>query len=115
MAAGLGRRGEVCGALTAGIMAVGVLIGRRKLDEREAMGECMKVAREVIERFEKELGSMRCFNVQERVFGRSYDLNDMDDRQAFEEAGGHDTEGCPRVVYHGAKIAADVVLRLQGR
>ena len=34
LAAGVARGGETCGALTGGVMAIGLLVGREKIEDR---------------------------------------------------------------------------------
>ena len=57
--AGIGRRGEVCGALSGGIMGLSLKFGRMKLDEENSRRPYWFAA-ELALRFEERLGHVRC-------------------------------------------------------
>ena len=59
------------------------------------------------------LGLVRPITGWVRVFGRSYDLKDPLEMQAFLEAGGH--EKCPEVARKAAELAAEIILREKGK
>ncbi|NIU83513.1 MAG: hypothetical protein GWN64_08585, partial [Candidatus Thorarchaeota archaeon] len=44
--------------------------------------------------------------IQERIYGRSFDIRDPVDRQAFYDAGGHSDEGCYKVCGIAAEVTA---------
>jgi len=96
-------------------MAIGLLVGREKIEDRAQLRASMVPARELYLAFQKEVGHTVCYEVHKLLFGREFRLYDPEEFKAFEEAGGHSPEGCPSVVYKGAKLAADILLRLQGR
>jgi C_GCAxxG_C_C family probable redox protein len=58
--AGMGRRQEVCGAVTGGIMAIGLKHGPESPGEREAKERAYLLTRELMSRFEAECGSCLC-------------------------------------------------------
>ena len=64
VAAGLGggmaRRGEICGALAGGILAIGLKYGRGQRDDRSATERTYKKAQELMACFEQQCGSCRC-------------------------------------------------------
>ena len=123
LSGGIARRGESCGAIIGALMALGLLIGREKKDDIEtyqamiapSIAMCDSFREKVKKQFgfKEELKSTLCREIQERIFGRSFNLNDEADRQAFENAGGHNkTRGCPVVCGIAAQLAADKVLKL---
>lgn len=105
--------GATCGALTGAVMAVGLEVGRTRLEDTEQYAKAMVPAQEVYRRFEAAEGSSRCLEIHERLYGRSFLLADPEQRNAFLEAGGHTATGCPGVCCEAAKIAADVILALR--
>ena len=114
LAGGVARAGEVCGALTGGIMAISLVHGRDRLEETatsEAYLRAINLSTKLFEKFEREFGSVRCFDVQKKIFGRSFDLKKEEDRQAFTKAGGYGPQGCPQVVRKGAMLAAEIILK----
>ncbi|ODV49185.1 MULTISPECIES: C-GCAxxG-C-C family protein [Methanohalophilus] len=68
-----------------------------------------KLSRIVREEFIDEYGSIICNDIQKEVFGKSYNLWDPQEFEAFEEAGGHDDK-CPSVTGNAAKWTAKVLL-----
>lgn len=99
-----------CGALAGAMLAVGFAHGR----ERQEFGagpreSSFLLGRRVFDRFVGEFGSPICAEVQTKLMGRSFDLWDQDDFEAFLAAGGHEDK-CPKVVATAAGIAADILL-----
>jgi C_GCAxxG_C_C family probable redox protein len=57
---GMGRMGEVCGAVSGGIMALGLKFGRREKDERAQTDIAYAKIREFMSRFSAKHGSCLC-------------------------------------------------------
>jgi len=60
---GIGRRGSVCGALTGGVIAIGLKFGRSEAKDTERREESYEKALELFKRFEKEFGSALCYDL----------------------------------------------------
>ncbi len=58
--AGMGRRQEVCGAVTGGILALGLKYGRGETEDRTATEETYAKTQELMRRFEAAHGSCNC-------------------------------------------------------
>jgi len=58
--AGMGRKEEVCGAVTGGIMVIGAKYGRGERDDRTATELTYKKTRELMDRFKKKHGTFIC-------------------------------------------------------
>ena len=58
--AGMGRKGEVCGAVTGGIMVIGAKYGRGENDDKTDTEKTYTKARELMEKFEKKHGTFIC-------------------------------------------------------
>jgi len=58
--AGIARRGEMCGALTGGILAISLKFGRGNGQDRTATDRTYDKAQELIREFEKQQGSTMC-------------------------------------------------------
>jgi C_GCAxxG_C_C family probable redox protein len=80
LGAGMGRRGEVCGAVTGGILVVGLKYGRGGQQDRAATEETYQKTLELMERFEKRYGSSLC-----RVLLDGCDLRTAEGQQYFKE------------------------------
>lgn len=105
----LSARGT-CGALVGALMAVSARYGR----DRASFGQgrnprSLELARRVYDGFVAEFGSPICADVQARLFGRSYELWNPAEFEAFLAAGGH-ADKCPRVTGAAARLAAEVLL-----
>ena len=58
--AGLGRRQEVCGAITGGILAIGLKHGRGDGQDRAVTEETYRKVRDLMARFEAKHGTCNC-------------------------------------------------------
>lgn len=58
--AGMGKKQEVCGAVSGAVMAVGLKHGQAREDDKAAKEEAYRLSREVMERFQAEFGSCLC-------------------------------------------------------
>jgi len=113
LSGGVVGRGETCGALTGGMLAIGAAVGRERLEDIPQLRAARAIATELYERFGKEVGHTLCAEVHRIKFGRPYRLYDPEEFKAFEAAGGHDASGCPDVCRAAARITADMLLRLR--
>ena len=117
LSGGVARRGETCGALLGGLMALGLVCGRNDIRDTQAYRDAMKPANELVDEFKKRLKDEFCFNepldsticreIQERIYGRSFDLNNSKEYSLFLEAGGHEDDGCPKTCAVAAKVTAE--------
>jgi len=120
LSGGVARRGETCGALLGALMAVGLVEGRSRMPNTPvyaaACAEADIIATEFQRRVEKEfkfkeqLKSTICWDIQMGIYGRSYDLRDTVQREAFYACGGHGDDGCPKVCKIAAEVAAERLL-----
>ncbi len=58
--AGMGRKQEVCGAVTGGIMVIGAKYGRGEKEDRSATDLTYKKTRELMDRFAAKYGTFIC-------------------------------------------------------
>jgi C_GCAxxG_C_C family probable redox protein len=108
---GVGLTGDGhCGALSGGTLAIGYLHGRDKKDFGDIMKllEANLMAKELRDRFVEKYGTVRCRDLQNRLFGRFYNLYDPDELQAAFAAGMLDT--CSDVVGDVARMTVDILL-----
>ena len=111
LAGGIARMGETCGALTGGIMAIGLVLGREELDNIQAYRDTMEASYELYNRFKQEMGSTICFEIQKTLFGRCFDFKKDEEAEEWYKTEG--LEKCPMVCAIGARIAADIILTLK--
>ncbi len=83
-----------CGALTGGLVALSAKRGRDrdKLDKGRFINN-FKKGQELVDRFKAEFGGVTCQELQQQFTGRTYDMWQADEYQAFDEARG---EKCAR-------------------
>ena len=123
LAGGIARQGETCGAIVGALSALGLVIGRGKIEDtpvyRAAMDSAVKVSvtfrEEMKEQFglRDELQNTLCRHIQELIYGRSFDLANKDEFQAFLDAGGHGDIGCPKVCGIAAQVVAEEISRIR--
>jgi C_GCAxxG_C_C family probable redox protein len=78
--AGMGRKGEVCGAVTGGIMAIGVKYGRGEKDEPAVANVAYARTVEFMDQFANKHGSCLC-----RELLNGCDLATEEGQKAFRE------------------------------
>jgi C_GCAxxG_C_C family probable redox protein len=113
LAGGIGLSVEgSCGALTGGVMAIGLIYGReidQMNDPEKRRFIAYRLANQLHQKFVEEYGSSLCGEIHKRTMGRTYHLTDPREWQAFLEAGGH-SEKCPGVVGKAARWTAQILL-----
>ena len=107
---GIALRGETCGAVTGGLMVLGLVYGRDKdnLDNWKAYLRSLPPSRKFCHRFEDEFGSTMCGQIIETEFGRSFDLADPVEAMQWFECGA--VEKCGRVIKKGVQMVAEIIL-----
>lgn len=103
---GLGLTGRTCGAVSGGIVALGLYFGKEDLLDYQANRAAMTATRKFLERFEERIGAAQCEDVQAVVFGRY--LNPWVNSNDFRQAKGY--ESCSLVAGTGARIAAEIII-----
>lgn len=111
LADGVGLTGDGhCGALSGGTMAISYFFGR----PQEEFGDMMKqlhaciLSKKLHDRFVEKYGTCRCTNIQEKTFGRFYNLYDPEEMKAAFKAGLPDK--CSTLVGETARMATEIIL-----
>ena len=105
---GIAERGETCGAITGSLMAMGLIYGRDRLDDWETYRKSMIPTGRFCEKFKARMGSTSCCKIQEKAFGKCFNLMNKDDLQEFQRADA--TAKCSKVVSTAVNIAAEIIL-----
>ena len=107
---GFGSTGRICGAVSGGLIALGLYFGSEDMTNYEGTTAAMNAAREFLPRFEEALGSLQCAEIQEDVvFDRFMDPRASEEnRKAFLEAKGY--EKCALLAGIGARLAAEIII-----
>jgi mannitol-1-phosphate 5-dehydrogenase len=110
---GLGLVTEnTCSALTGGAMVIGTVYPRRREHfdgDRDNKYLNFELVRNLRDKFIQEYGTTVCRTIHEKIYGRTYDMRLAEERQAFEEAGGHGDNGCTEVVAKASQWTIDVI------
>ncbi|MFW9946410.1 MAG: C-GCAxxG-C-C family protein [Candidatus Odinarchaeota archaeon] len=111
LADGLGLTGDgSCGALVGASMAIGYLFGRDRENFKD-MYKPMKsytLVKKLHDRYVKKYGSCRCYDVQMKTLGRTYNLWNADElKEAFKS---DMMEHCSELVGNVAKFATKIIL-----
>lgn len=111
LADGLGLTGDgSCGALVGSSMVIGYLFGRGREDFKD-MYKPMKsytLVKKLHDKYVKQYGSCRCFDVQEKTMGRTFNLWDADEMKEAFKAGMLDN--CSTLVGNVAQLATKIIL-----
>lgn len=108
---GFGGTGWICGAVTGGLIALGLFFGSIDMLNHEATGAAIRAARKFMPRFQETVGSVLCPEIQEKViFGRYMDpAASLRNMAAFVAAKGF--EKCSLLPGIGARIAAEIIIQ----
>ena len=102
----------VCGGLSGGIMFMSSCFGRSRAGFGTEVVEKLcssRMAKDLYQKFVDTYGSAICKEIHGKIFGRTFDFWDAEDRQAFEDAGGH-AEKCPSVVANASRWTMELFL-----
>jgi C_GCAxxG_C_C family probable redox protein len=112
-----------CGAVVGGTIVLDYYFGRSPAGvsaisevpgTRDELHSGMETARILCEKFVRQYGSILCPQIQTRVFGRSFNLQDEADWDAFEAAGAHsDPSKCMSVVGNAVRWTLETLIEKQ--
>jgi len=105
-----------CGGYSGGVMMISLLFGRTRQEEGSKKGREDKYVSFALtsalhDKYVEKYGSVICADVQKKVFGRSFNLRNDEEKQLFREAGAHeDDDKCCAAVGDGARWAVELIL-----
>jgi C_GCAxxG_C_C family probable redox protein len=112
LSAGVARKGETCGALLGALVALGLETGTERLYDFEGYVKTMEAASRLFDNFKKNYGTVKCFEIQENLFGRQINFfNEKDAEWCYENDG---LDKCPGVCAFAARIAGEELFRIRG-
>jgi C_GCAxxG_C_C family probable redox protein len=109
LGAGVARSGETCGVLLGGLMAIGIIYGSDAMEysrKSEYYKKAMTLGMKLCDLFFEEFGSLRCFDIQKKIYGQKYNLRDPNDVKTFTEVKGKCADVVARM---GTILAARVI------
>ena len=111
LADGVGLSGDgSCGALTGGAMAIGLLRGRPRKDFNDPLAamDSYLLARQLVRHFQERYGSCRCYDIQKKLMGRTFNL--LDPKEMGEALEFGMLEHCSGVVGDSAKKTVELLV-----
>lgn len=111
LADGLGLSGDgTCGALVGGVMVISYLFGRERADFKDMFKPLKSylLAKKLHDQFVEKYGTCRCYNLQESLMGRNFNLMDRIEFKEAMEFGM--VEYCSKVVGMTAKLTTRIIL-----
>jgi C_GCAxxG_C_C family probable redox protein len=111
LAAGVAMRGETCGALLGGMLAVGIATASPEMEDPEALRNSLAAGFRLAKKIEKAFGTTNCTQIQTAELGRFYSLADPEQYEAFISGGGY--EKCSKVCGKIARMTAEFILDLR--
>ena len=106
---GIALRGELCGAVTGSLMALGLVFGRDQLNDLAGFQRSLPPARAFCRLFESQHGSIQCGDILEKELGRRFDLARTADFVEYLNCGGH--EKCTAIVQSAVRLAAEQIIK----
>ena len=113
LAAGVALRGETCGALLGGLLAVGMATASVDLEDADTLRDSLMVGYGLTDSVEKEFGTTNCTKIQTDKLGKFHFLADPEQYEAFIKAGGY--VECSKVAGKIARMAAECILDLRDK
>jgi C_GCAxxG_C_C family probable redox protein len=111
-AGGIAGLSKMCGALAAGIMMISLEHGRELANltsqTEEERRECLQMVRDLHARYLEEYGSIKCADVHQKIFGRTFDQWDSQEFAEFLRLGGH-VDKCTAVVGNVARWTLEIL------
>jgi C_GCAxxG_C_C family probable redox protein len=109
-----------CGAVVGGTIVLDYYLGRpadllsstHEIQEgQDALKNAMEASKGFCQKFNDKYGSILCPGVQKKIYGRSFNLQDESDWEAFIAAGAHtDPSKCMSVVGNAAQWVLEILL-----
>ena len=120
---GIARLGDTCGALIAGMLALGLASGRENLEESPypepkvidpttRLPKSLMQVRTFYRKFVDMFSSSTCREIQVKIVGRSFDLGKPEENDEFSRLS--DTK-CSEMVGKVARLAAETILEISRR
>lgn len=110
-----------CGGLVGGIMVLDYYFGRpvEHMSSTEVVQDpnlkdlftSQPIARLLFNKYIDQYGTITCANIQQQTFGRLFYLEDMDEFNKLEQAGGHsDLSKAPAIVGRAAQWTMEILI-----
>jgi C_GCAxxG_C_C family probable redox protein len=112
MAGGVGIHCDgVCGGYSGGVMVLSQIFGRerRNFEDTDALMSSFELASQLHEKYIQEYGTVICAEIHQKIFGRTFDLWQVEDFEAIEELGAHKNK-CTGIVGNASAWTIEIIL-----
>ncbi|MGD2089566.1 MAG: C-GCAxxG-C-C family protein [Candidatus Aminicenantes bacterium] len=106
---GIAGKGETCGAVSGALLALGFFFGPHDQKATAMFPPSWINGGVFMDKFKKEYGSTRCWEVQKHLYGRYFDSSKPEELKLFMEAS-KKNPNCFDVVKKAVLIAAEIIL-----
>jgi C_GCAxxG_C_C family probable redox protein len=103
---GMGRSGHVCGAISGGLIAIGLAVGRTEAKDEDGKQEAYEAARELLQSFRKQWGALTCRELTQ------CDLSTPEGYEKYKQLKLHETK-CSKIVRETTKTAAIIIEKIK--
>ena len=105
---GIALRGETCGGVVGGLMAIGLVWGREDPKDMQSYFQAIAKGRKFCKTFEKEFGTVMCRDIVKQRFGKELNLASPEDAKEFVKMDGY--KRCSYVPGRAARMVAEMIL-----
>ncbi|HAE60277.1 MAG TPA: hypothetical protein DCG54_12425 [Anaerolineae bacterium] len=99
---GLGRQGEVCGAVSGALMVIGLAHGQTTPQQKEAKEHTYQLTRRFIAEFTRRTGALHCSDLLGCQIGTPEGLQQAQEQSLFKTV-------CPRLVAEASQILDEIL------
>jgi C_GCAxxG_C_C family probable redox protein len=99
---GLGRQGEVCGAVSGALMVIGLAHGQTAPQQKEAKEHTYQLTRRFIAEFTRRTGALHCSDLLGCQIGTPEGLQQAQEQSLFKTV-------CPRLVAEASQILDEIL------
>lgn len=99
---GVARRGETCGAVSGGIMVVGLKMGHSSAEDKDSKERTYRMVEDFISQFQERNGTIRCSELLNCDISTPIGLQSARDAQLFQTQ-------CPKFVKDAVEIVKQLV------
>lgn len=106
----------ICGGHSGGIIMMSLFFGRPRKKEATKEGrkekyDSFRMAQALHDKFIEKYGTVICSEIHKKLFGRSFNLRDDEQKEQFRKAGAHeDDDKCCAAVGDGARWATELII-----
>jgi C_GCAxxG_C_C family probable redox protein len=102
----MGRSGHICGAISGGLIAIGLAVGRTDAKDEGGRQEAYEASRELLQSFRKQWGALTCRELTQ------CDLSTPEGYEKYRQLKLNETK-CSKIVRETTKATAIIVGRIK--